>query len=394
MKTKNLLEVMDTGEHPNFTHPGIRSKIEKGTHPYAKNPAFPGKLDPVTGKMVSHAEVVASDQYKTIYGKVKNYLGKAPTQRDLMGIQMGAAQAANKIFQLEAAHHEELEQAAIDLAVSLPEFEQAKAAYMDGQLKIEAKIKLKVSVKAPTQAPPENNPELEIPQVSQELDAEKNKRRFLNLLIQGAGINKNYAFHLADEFLNGIDPNLTKLYGKVMSAADFGYWVFPEEMHSGMQANAAGEIEGAAGKMGLQFKNGEVVIVAEAVCFPVLVQEIVKGLMEYITYDADEDPELRKQVHDQTDTIGNEGWDIKLGPPVWRQLLASVGYDNQKWIPQVYQHLSQLSPDKFSKVMQSILNGSPDGKKYLRDLLAEIKEENGHKEESSGAAGILDKLVG
>lgn len=387
-------EAIDTGGYPDFIDRGRRGKIEQGTHPYADNPAWPkepgegswpgGDDNHVKagGKIKSYADLVASDQYSTIAKRLARYLGHNPSQQELMRLMMGMMGSVEQAVGIEQGHEEELQQAAIELVLSLPEFEQAREAYEAGELRIVATLRPEIDVsQTPLDAPEpdeEQQSQLNVDQIAKELKAEQFKRRMVNLMMQGAAVNKNFAFQLADEKLNEINPELMKLYGIIMATGEIAYWILPEEMQRAMMGSG----QGAAGKAGLKFEDGVAVIYAEAMLFPVLVQEIVKGMMEYIAYDPDEDAETRHFTQQQTDTLGNEPWDIKFGPAVWRQILRMVGNDDQRWTPQVYQHLIQLSPDEFSQTFQEILKGSPTGRKFIQDLLAQVKAEAAGGEES------------
>lgn len=385
-KARLLLEAVDTGKFPDHIDRDKKRKIETGTHPYATNPAFPktpgagswpgeeGSHVKPGGKIQSYADLAASDQYSRVVKNLSRYLGRTPQRGEINQILGGIQAAAGKVMRIEAAHKPQLEKSAVDLVLNLDEFSQAKSAFESGDLKIVAKLVTKVKVDAPS-SPPEDEEEIE--QVEQELDAEKHKRRFINMMTQGAAINKNLAFHLIDDELAKIDPGLSKLYGLVMSSADFAYWIMPEEVQKMMQSSG----EGAAGKVRLKFENGVITIHAEAVMFPVLVQEIVKGLFEYISYDQDEDPETRKAVQAHTDVLDNEPWDIKLGPAVYRQLQRMIGSADLKWLPQVYKHLSDLPTGEFSKATHDILQGDAAGKRYVKDLLDEIKADQEGGEE-------------
>ena len=54
--------------------------------------------------------------------------------------------------------------------------------------------------------------------------------------------------------------------------------------------------------------------------FPVLVHEIIKGLMELFSHQAEpEDKDLFQQVMEKEDTLEKEVWDLRLGPAIWER---------------------------------------------------------------------------
>ena len=78
-------------------------------------------------------------------------------------------------------------------------------------------------------------------------EAQVDKRRMLNALIQGAANNSQYLFNFVNDQLRDIDPDLPELYGMMISANDLNYWLFSDEMIQ--QAQTAGS---AAGKEEVQ----------------------------------------------------------------------------------------------------------------------------------------------
>ena len=79
---------------------------------------------------------------------------------------------------------------------------------------------------------------LDVPEIKAQFDQEVNKRKFINILIQGAAVNKTHAYHLASERLNEIDPDLIKLYGKMTALGDLSYWMKPEDVFGGKHGPA------------------------------------------------------------------------------------------------------------------------------------------------------------
>lgn len=392
---------LDLGGAPGFD-PEKQRKIERGEHPYARNPAFPrepaaGSYPPDPqhprpgGQIRNYAELIASDQYRQIAQKVSQAVGIPIQQVSLRNGQaiVGAMmQAFMGAVQFESEHIAELERLAVDLVLELPEFDGVRRAYENDQLRIKAHIVQRVTPGdmqgGPQQPDEEEQAELEIAQIAQELDVEKEKRRFVNMLIQGAAINKNHAYHLVADRLNELNPQLLPTYAVLMAVGDWMYWVMPDENLAAMM----GEGEDAAGKTRFYIDDdGVPVIDAEGKVFPVLIQEIVKGMWEFVMWrarqDAGADPDTERHVYGQVDTLQNEPWDIMMGPAVWRQVLRMIGPDNQKYTRFIYQALLKLPTQEWHRIMNAILRGEPAGRQYLDNLVQEIKadHEGGAEEE-------------
>jgi hypothetical protein len=368
---------IDYGGTPDYIHPEKKRRIERGGHPYGEG--FP-------------SELAASEAYPEIVRKVERYTGqRLRSPRDVQQVLMQMQQAVMTAMRIEQGHEQELAQAAVDLVLDLPEFRGAREAVERGDLRIEAELTSDINLqRASLEAEPDDpeNTELQVPEIVQELGSEVTKRRFINAMIQGNAINKNFAYHLAADKLREVDPRLLDLYGTMMSVGEFAYWIFPDEQlkqfMGGGQAAGAAHIETG--------QDGVPVIRAQARVFPVLVQELTKALMEYLSHGEDEDPETRRYVHGKADTLDAEQWDIMLGPGMWRRFLRAIGEQNHDLIPYIYDHLVQLPAEEFRRVVNEIIKHSPEGQRYLQNLIAQIRQESQQESQQESAKNIISKL--
>lgn len=381
-RTRQILREMalDLGGEPDLIDPERRQHIERGTHPYSRNPAFPTEpgqgswpgnpthLRP-GGQVRSFVELMASDEYKRLAGVIREYIGRMPRSRqEAMAIVMRFMQAAQQAAQIERPHRRQLEQLAIQAVLNHPEFKLAKEVYDEGQLKIDAKLIDQVGMGGAQMAPPEEEEE-QIPEIKAEVDAEGHKRRMLNVMTQGAAMSKNYIFKDVSRQLSRISPDLPQLYGTVMGGAELMYWLMSE----GMMQGAAGEGEGAAGKTRFEMgEDGIPIIHAEALVFPVLTQEISKGLMLFLSHDTDVDEETYDTVRKKEDTVAGELWDIPMGAPVWRAIMRQIGQDNATDMPHIFNELRSLSPGEFSRITKAILRGDQEGRDWINQTLAKF----------------------
>ena len=150
----------------------------------------------------------------------------------------------------------------------------------------------------------------------EDFDIEKQKRRFLNQLIQGASKKGHYLFHMVEEELNHIDPNLINLYGIMMSINDLVYWIMPDQ--TAMMMAESGE--SMAGKEEIDPDTDPPTVIAKGITFPVLVHELIKGVMEvFATQGLPDDEKQARKVMDSEDTLVGEVWDLRLGPIIWEK---------------------------------------------------------------------------
>ena len=350
---------LNLGDQPDFIDPEKRRKLEQGGHPYGEG--FP-------------SDTVASEAYADMMRKIQRYTGIRPSGRnDLGGLTGQMMQAVMQAHQIEMRHRTELQQLAVDLVLELPEFKGAREAVDNGDLKIVAVLTSNVTISRKHLMPASDDParaDLRVSEIAKELNLEVEKRRLINMMVQGNAMAKNYAYHLASDKLNEIDPRLLNLYGAAMSVAELNYWSNSEEAWQHIMAHGS-----AGGSVHLTSSNGVPTIRAEAVVFPVLVQEITKGLMEYLSHDEDIDSDTRNYAHGKADTLNAEQWDIMVGPGAWRKFLAAVGEDNHDLIPAIYDSLVHLPAGEFKRVMHGVLNGSADGQDYIQSLVLELRDE-------------------
>lgn len=366
-RAKQLLQEMpiNTGEFGDFIDPSHKRRIAAHQSP---------------GMPQGHGEVLASRAYQDAVRKLARYTGITPRGRgDLMQVSGMMMQALQQVSQIERGHEQELEQAAVNLVLSLPEFSAARQAHEAGEIRIRAELTPNINLRAAKLDAEDTTEreELQIAQIAQELDLEVQKRKMINMMIQGNAMNKMQAYHLAQEQISQIDPRLMNLYGVLTSVGEFGYWIFPEAMQKQGMGQGAGA--GGAAHVG-RGEDGVPEIVAQGITFPMLVHELVKALMEYVSYDEDMDPETRAHVSGQADTLDNELMDIKLGPAAWRTITDQI--DDQELIPYVYDRLVRLPPTQFNQTMQTLLQGGPGAKRAIDQMVQQIKADLDAQEES------------
>ena len=372
----------------------VERKISSGETPLSDNPAFPGKDEDEFDN--SFAELVASERFKEVVEKVKRYTGmeNISGQNAFMQLQMALMGAVQKAKSIESNNEGFLEQLAVDLVkkeLSIPDdaFQyDVELTSMPGQIDTSKMI-----------SEPEELEDEEVQQqfgvdsdeaeddlenfmaAFEKFDMEKAKRRFINSLIQGASKKGHYMFHLVEEQLNTINPELINLYGVLMSINDLLYWIMPDQM----VMNAAGSGEGVQGSEEIDDTTDPPTIRAKGLFFPVLVHELIKVVYEVLgTQGLPDDPKAAEMVMGQTDTLPYEVWDLRLGPVIWRKFTEAYPeklYDDDMREIQNYlfSRFSALSTDEFFEVARLILSGSPQGKKILErmvnDIISELKQQ-------------------
>lgn len=350
--------------------PSIQRKIEAGDFPGAGSEAYPS-VDP-EGIPDTFEELVASKRFKSVVDRVKQYTGIESVGRgSFMQLQRLMMGATMKIMQIESQHKEELE----DLAVRIVKEEFNVS---DDDLQFDAKIvgmgQIDMSGMQGQSQEQQMDSEEEAMEEFEDFDLEKQKRRFLNQLIQGASKKGHYMFHLVEEELNEINPELINLYGVMMSINDLVYWIMPDQTTM-MMAQSGASI---AGKEEVDLETDPPTVIARGITFPVLVHELVKGVMEVLAANGlPSDPNKAKRVIDSEDTLVAEVWDLRLGPVIWEKFRESYPEEilqDEKVIIQSYlfSELASMDVRDFFKLTKLILSGSEEGKNEVKRIVDEI----------------------
>jgi hypothetical protein len=202
-------------------------------------------------------------------------------------------------------------------------------------------------------------------------------------MTQGAAKKCNHMFHMVDDELTDLDPRLANKYAKMMASADFMYYVIPN-MEDGVNG----------GVVRVQFPtktNPKAVIYAQAMVFPVLIHELVKGVMELLSANGlPKSKRIGEYVINKADFLAAEPWDMRLGPGLWSKFTDAINPDDFKLKHHIYAELAALPVKEFNIKMREIMAGTKEGKKIVNDLVDEIKkglQEDDFNEAMSEIAG-------
>lgn len=385
---ENLNEMpIDYGNNPERMDPDLERKLASKETPFKDNPALP--QDVPQGVPSNFEEVIASKRFIDIVNKVKQYTGiqgNVTSQNSLMQFMGSMRQVLKDVLRFESTRREELENLAVELV-------KKEMSIPDGSLQFDAKL---VDIGGISdegfQKQAENYDEEEIEQqfgvdgdeaaedlqnvtsALERFDNEVAKRRFLNALVQGSAEKGHYMFNLVTNELNRMDPSIINKYGILMSVNDLVYWIFPDEVASSMHGG------GEAGKEEIDTETDPPTVRARGVFFPVLVHELIKGVMEVMaTKGLPDDPRAAEMVMGKADLLPYELWDLRLGPVIWEKFLESYPdriFDEDKKHIQNYlfARFSALSTDEFFKIARLILKGSPTGKQIIERMVRDIEE--------------------
>ena len=384
--------------------PDIEAKLRSQEHPLGGHKAFPD----VDGNGIpdNFEELIASQRFQDVVEKVKDATGVENIDpRTLMSLQPMLMQAAQRVMEIESQNKQALEDLAVELVVD-------EMGIPEGDLQFDAKLgkpNMDGIQQKPNEKKKKKKKEPEFPNFEMEdeaakrlekLDLEKQKRRFINSLIQGSAKKAHYMYHLIREKLDEINSDLVGLYSIVMSVNDLLYWVMPDM--EGMIGGGGAE-QAMAGKEELDLKTDPPTVKATGLMFPILVHELYKGVMEYVSaHGLPSDPDMAQEVIGDEDTLPAEVWDLRLGPVIWEKFLEVYpddffDVDEQKRIKNYfYYKFVSLEAEEFLSLAKEILSGSQSGKDQVKDMIdgivKQLKDEDW--EDASGETQSTPDIPG
>ena len=390
---KDLLRLMEAPidyEGPERMAGDVERKITGKETPYHGFPAIPN-MDR------DFIELISSKRFKDSVEKVRTAMGDTRTiqgSNALMQLMGTVGQAMQKLVMIQSQNKEVLENLAVELVKN-------ELGIPDGAMQFKAElVGQPMGAAEGMQSEPEMPSEEEVEELMGDMEnfnLEREKRRFINSLIQGAAFKGGHMYNLVKNEINDINPQLMNLYAVTQSLMEHAYWIFP---------NMEGMAGGGGGQMGQSEVDEETdppTVKAKAVTFPLLVHELVKGVYEIFgSHGLPDDPRQQEMILNAEDTLPSEIWDSRLGPVFWEKFMASYPmelFDEDKKHIQHYlfMRFSSLNAEEFMRVAKMILSGDPKGQQFIQlmvnDIIKELKNQEyrdamGDEDDDDDLSGI------
>jgi hypothetical protein len=156
----------------------------------------------------------------------------------------------------------------------------------------------------------------------------KAKRRIINGITQGASVRGAFGFMLFREYLDQINPDLVSKYNEILKLV-FGIYDDENAIAMMLAAISQGQkMQGGESEMEYDDENDQFIIKAQALCYPMLVHEIVKGLYEIVgTEGFGSDKEKNQSIINAVDKVSNEPEDLRYGKFLY-DAIVNVYYDS------------------------------------------------------------------
>lgn len=334
-------------------HPQLEKDLASRNHSLGKHPIFPeGDESSFEEKIMGERFADVTKRYKRAYDvtEVKNedvMQGMLPLVYDTMAIETKHKRALEKLA-------EEMIREEYDMGKDVVE--------------IHAELTPKINMEGTKKNPKPMATETQFKNHEELVGANEEvyKRRFLNAMTQGAAKKCNHMFHMVDDELTEMDPRLPNKYSKMMASADYMYYII-DKMENGT----------TGGIVRVQFPtkdNPKAIIYAQAMVFPVLIHELVKGVMELLSaHGLPKNKRIGEYVINKADFLAAEPWDMRLGPGLWSRFTNMIEPDDFHLKHHIYTELAALPVRDFNYKMREIMGNTKEGKKIMKKLVDEIK---------------------
>jgi ribosomal protein L31E len=341
-------------------NPQLELELRERKHSLGNHPIFPESQDS------TFEENIMGERFTEVVNRVKRaFECDSVDNNTIMGDMMPLVY---ETMGLESKHREKL----VELAVKM-----IREEYDMGEdvVEIHAELTETINMSGTKKNPKPVRLETEFNNHQDMVNANKeiHKRRFLNAMTQGAAKKCSHMFHMVDDELTGIEPRLANKYTKMMAAADYMYYVIPK-MDNGVNG----------GVVSVQFPtvdNPKAKIYAQAMVFPVLIHELVKGVMELLSaHGLPKDKKTGEYVINQADYLAAEPWDMRLGPGLWSKFTNTIEPDDFNLKHHIYSELAALPVDEFNVKMREIMANTKEGKSIVKEIANRVKEELNEEE--------------
>lgn len=195
------------------------------------------------------------------------------------------------------------------------------------------------------------------------------KRRLINSITQGASIRGSKSFYLFKDTLDAIDDSLMQKYEDILNNA---YGIYDDEnavaLMMAMLSQNAGN-QGGESEADYNEETGVLTIKARALIFPILLQEIIKGLYEILSLQGfTKDAEKNKEIVQQVDKTTNEPEDIRYGKFIYDALNDLVVPYKHKY-PGILElfliEVYKMEDKPFKEFIENLINNKLDSSQKI-----------------------------
>ena len=316
-----------------------------------------------------YEDIFSPETLEKLKGKSGESLQQLIGDKDLMQTMRESQELLMQIAQAERGFEENLVKVAIDIV------KQAYPIVEYSDIRIEASLGSGGDIQEP-----EDDDNDDDDGGMDTMDLEK-KRRIINGITQGASIRGSFSFLLFREHLDEIDDSLVEKYNQILKLS-FG--IYDNEEAIAMMLSLLGQgqkQQGGESKAEYDEDADQFVVKAQAICFPMLVHEIVKGLYEIIgTEGFGSDRELNKQIVGKVDKLSNEPEDLRYGKFIYdglRELYLQTEWKDDRSRELFFAEVYKLNNKSFFSLINALINDTINDRilNWAKEKVREIEKD-------------------
>jgi hypothetical protein len=322
---------------------------------------------------IEYEKIFKPETMAALKGKSGESLRQMLGDKNLQQVIMRSSGLVPELVEAEEGYRDQLEFLAADIVT------QAYPIIDYANIKIEAQIVPMGDLKIP------EDPD-EVPVEDTPPEAQQAKRRIINGITQGASIRGSFAFLLFRDYLDAIDEALVAKYNEILKLS-FG--IYDDENAIAMLLAMVAQkqnMPGGESEMVYNEDEDQFVIKAKAICFPMLVHEIVKGLYEIVgTEGFGTDKEKNQAIVNTVDKLSNEPRDFQYGKFIYdaiSDIYNSSNINDPRVRELLFTEIYRLPEDEFIEFIENALNNklTNDQKKWandsMRDIVVDLKKDD------------------
>ena len=328
---------------------------------------------------IEYEKIFKPETMALLKGKSGESLRDTLGTKNLQQVVQRSAELVPEIIEAENGYRDHLELLAADIVTkAYPIIDYAN-------IKIDAKIVTMGDLKIP-----EEPDEVSVDDTPPE--AEQAKRRIINGITQGASIRGSFAFLLFRDYLDAFDEELVAKYNEILKLS-FG--IYDDDNAIAMLLAMIAQQQNTPGgesEMVYDEDEEQFVIKARAICFPMLVHEIVKGLYEIVgTEGFGADKEKNQAIVNTVDKLSNEPNDLRFGKFIY-DAISDIYNDGNINDPRVrellFTEIYKLSEEEFVPFIENAVNNTltSQQKKWASDTMRDIKDDL--RKDDTGLSGL------
>lgn len=334
-----------------------------------------GRLLEVDYKKIFSPETIAA-----LKGKSGESLRQMLGNKGLSQAMATSQRLLSEIIRAEEGYRDELEMLATQIATDAYPIIDYANIKVDGKI-VTSPSEFKLQKPQPKEDP--SSPDFG----EDDFEKLKAKRRIINGITQGASVRGAFAFMLFKEYLDEINPELTSKYNEILKLA-FGIYDNPDVIALMLSMLAQGRTgpQGGESEMEYDEENEQFVIKARAVCFPMLVHEIIKGLYEIVgTEGFGSDKEKNQAIVRAVDKLQNEPEDLQYGKFIYdaiSDLYNKSNIEDPRVRELLFTSVYKLPDDEFFPFIENAINDklTPNqltwAKNEMRDIERDLKKDD------------------